>query len=138
MSYNYLVSPVSVGRFSSVPRGQVRLRCRADRPQHRGAHSESDCDQPRHCLADHADDSVGPTDSGTAPAVVFSDVELQVLCAYSKKALKPPSTLGDMVRLVARIGGYLGRANDPAPGHQLMWRGYSQLQLMCEGFTLRE
>jgi Transposase Tn5 dimerisation domain len=43
-----------------------------------------------------------------------------------------------MVRLVARIGGYLGRANDPAPGHQLMWQGYEQLQLMCEGFTLRD
>jgi len=52
--------------------------------------------------------------------------------------LKPPSTLGDMVRIVAQIGGYLGRANDPAPGHQLMWQGYSQLQIMCEGFTLKD
>jgi len=43
-----------------------------------------------------------------------------------------------MVRIVAQIGGYLGRANDPAPGHQLMWQGYSQLQIMCEGFTLRD
>jgi len=52
--------------------------------------------------------------------------------------LKPPSTLGEAVRLVARIGGYLGRANDPPPGHQLMWRGYSQLRIMCEAFTLRD
>ena len=52
--------------------------------------------------------------------------------------MKPPSTLGDMVRIVAQIGGYLGRAKDPAPGHQLMWQGYSQLQVMCEGFTLRD
>jgi hypothetical protein len=43
-----------------------------------------------------------------------------------------------MVRLVARIGGYLGRAKDPVPGHQLIWQGYSQLQIMCEGFTLRD
>ncbi len=41
------------------------------------------------------------------------------------------------MKLVARIGGYLDRKNDPPPGHQLMWQGYTQLQLMCEGFALR-
>ena len=46
--------------------------------------------------------------------------------------------LRDAVRLVARIGGYLGRKNDPEPGHQLIWEGYQQLQLMCEGFALRD
>jgi hypothetical protein len=70
--------------------------------------------------------------------VLFSDIELQVLRAYAKKRLAPPSTLRDTVRLVARIGGYLGRKNDPEPGYQLMWQGYSQLLLLCEGFALRE
>lgn len=55
-----------------------------------------------------------------------------------KKRLKPPSRLYEAVRLVARIRGYLGRTKDPEPGHQLMWRGYQQLQLMCEGFGLRD
>ena len=55
-----------------------------------------------------------------------------------KKDLEPPSTLRDTVRLVARIGGYLGRKSDPEPGHQLMWQGYQQLQLMCEGFAFRD
>ena len=55
-----------------------------------------------------------------------------------KKRLNPPSRLYEAVRLVARMGGYLGRAKDPEPGHQLMWRGYQQLQLMCEGFSLRD
>ena len=45
--------------------------------------------------------------------------------------------LGDMVELVANIGGYLGRSNDPPPGHQLMWRAYTYLQLMCEGYALK-
>jgi len=44
--------------------------------------------------------------------------------------------LGEAVKIVARLGGYLGRANDPPPGHQLMWRGYTHLQLMCDGFVL--
>jgi hypothetical protein len=73
------------------------------------------------------------------PEVLFSDLELQVLRAYAKKKrLTPPSTLRATVRLVARIGGYLGRKNDPEPGHQLMWEGFSQLLLMCEGFALRD
>jgi hypothetical protein len=46
--------------------------------------------------------------------------------------------LGEAVRLVAKIGGYLGRKNDPPPGHQLIWQGYAALQLMCFGFALRD
>ena len=72
------------------------------------------------------------------PEVMFSTIEIRVLRAYAKKKLKSPSTLHDAVRLVARMGGYLDRKNDPEPGHQLMWKGYSQLQLMCEGFSLKD
>ena len=54
-----------------------------------------------------------------------------------KKKVNPPDCLGDMVKLVAKLGGYLCRSNDLPPGHQLLWRGYTHLQLMCEGFLLR-
>jgi hypothetical protein len=37
---------------------------------------------------------------------------------------------------VAYLGGYLGRAKDPPPGHQIMWRGYADLQILCEGYEL--
>jgi len=71
--------------------------------------------------------------------ILFSDIELRTLRAYAKKKqLEPPSLLGDAVRLVARIGGYLGRNNDPPPGHQLLWRGYTEFQFMCLGFALLE
>jgi hypothetical protein len=40
--------------------------------------------------------------------------------------------------LVAIIGGYLARRKDTPPGHQLMWLGYAYLQLMCEGYLLRD
>ncbi len=53
-----------------------------------------------------------------------------------KKRLKPPGFLGDAVKLVASIGGYLNRKNDPPPGHQIMWRGYLEFQYMCFGFAL--
>jgi len=45
--------------------------------------------------------------------------------------------LGEAVRLVAKIGGYLGRNNDPPPGHQLIWQGDAEFQFMCLGFALR-
>ena len=52
--------------------------------------------------------------------------------------MKPPTLLGDAVTLVAKIGGYLARNNDPPPGHQLLWHGYREFQLMCLGFALLE
>jgi hypothetical protein len=39
--------------------------------------------------------------------------------------------------MVAKIGGYLGRKNDPPPGHQLIWQGYAALRFMSLGFALR-
>ena len=52
--------------------------------------------------------------------------------------MKPPRFLRDAVRLIATIGGYLGRNNDPPPGHQLIWQGYAMFQLMCLGLALRD
>ncbi len=71
--------------------------------------------------------------------VLFSEVEIRVLGAWAKNVqAKPPTTLGEAVRLVARIGGYTHRNNDPPPGHELMWYGYQNLTLMCMGYELRE
>jgi len=42
------------------------------------------------------------------------------------------------VILVAHLGGYLARLNDSPPGHQVMWHGYACLQLMSEGYHLRD
>lgn len=71
--------------------------------------------------------------------LLFSDVEIRTLQAYAKKKrLKPPSTVGEAVLLVAKIGGYLGRNSDPPPGHQLLWQGYTEFQFMCMGFALLE
>jgi hypothetical protein len=69
--------------------------------------------------------------------LLFSDLEIEVLGAVAKKKrLKPPANLGNAVRLVAKLGGYLGRKSDPPPGHQLMWQGYAKLRVLCEGYAL--
>ena len=71
--------------------------------------------------------------------VLFSDIEIRTLHSYAKKkGLKPPILLGDAVRLVATIGGYLDRKSDPPPGHQLLWLGYTAFQYMCAGYSLMD
>ena len=71
--------------------------------------------------------------------VLFSDLEIEVLQAHAKKKrIAKPTRLGDAVRLVARLGGYIGRTNDLHPGHPIMWQGYSQLQSLGEGLSLRD
>jgi hypothetical protein len=75
--------------------------------------------------------------------LLFSDLEITLLQAFAdtmggKKKLQPSARLGDAVTVVAKLGGYLDRNNDPPPGHQLMWRGFAYLQGMCLGFTLRD
>ena len=71
-------------------------------------------------------------------AAELSETEVTVLNAFATQhRIKPPANLGDAVRLVARLGGYLGRNNDPPPGHQVMWKGYTVLQMLCLGFSLR-
>jgi hypothetical protein len=71
--------------------------------------------------------------------VMFSDVEIKILKAFAKKRkLDTPDQLqlGTAVQLVARLGGYLARKNDPPPGHQVMWHGHTVLGNMCEGYAL--
>ncbi|HEU0203800.1 MAG TPA: IS4 family transposase, partial [Burkholderiaceae bacterium] len=71
--------------------------------------------------------------------VLFADIEVRTMCAYAKQnALPPPTQLGRAVRLVAKLGGYIGRNSDPPPGHQLLWQGFIALQLMALGFAIRD
>jgi hypothetical protein len=71
--------------------------------------------------------------------VLFSDLEVRVLHAFARqRKLEGPTALGIAVGLVARLGGYLARGNDPPPGHEVMWRGFTLLQGMSMGFALHE
>lgn len=72
-----------------------------------------------------------------APEVLFTDIEVQLLQGFADlHALPPPTNLGSAVRLVAKLGGYIGRNRDPPPGHQVLWHGYTGLQIMTLGATL--
>lgn len=47
-----------------------------------------------------------------------------------------PPPLGQAVRWVARLGGFLGRAGDGEPGVKVLWRGLRRLEDLTLGWQL--
>jgi hypothetical protein len=61
---------------------------------------------------------------------VFSAVEIQVLHLRVTKALPPVEqslTLREIVRMLGKLGGHLGRKGDGEPGVLILWRGWMRL-----------
>ena len=64
---------------------------------------------------------------------VFDDVEMQVLEELSEgKKKRPLTNLYNAIIIIARLGGYLDRNNDPPPGYEVFWKGYEFFQSMCQ------
>lgn len=60
--------------------------------------------------------------------------EWQALCCYARKTGKPPPTAPntrDALRLIAKLGGFLGRKHDGEPGMTYIWRGWEKLMQMA-------
>ena len=45
-------------------------------------------------------------------------------------------TLGDYLKALARLGGWLARAKDGPPGNMVIWRGWRRLEDISRGFKL--
>jgi Transposase DNA-binding len=75
-----------------------------------------------------------------APAeVALTETEIQILDALTKPP--PAATPGQKdlthyLLILAKLGGYLARANDPPPGNLVMWRGITRLTEIHLGFLL--
>ena len=64
------------------------------------------------------------------PDLVFTALELRVLNAIVKdppKRARPSRSVSRYLLKLARLGGYLARANDPPPGNMVIWRGLTSL-----------
>ncbi len=60
--------------------------------------------------------------------VLFSDLEIRVLRDVARERNRPPpETLGSAMLIMAMLGGYLNRTNDPPPGHRIIWTGYTAM-----------
>ncbi len=63
-------------------------------------------------------------------SVCFDDAEWKALVAYTTHNPIPPATpptLREAIRLVAMLGGFLGRKGDGEPGTQTLWLGVQRL-----------
>jgi hypothetical protein len=73
------------------------------------------------------------------PALALTQLELQLLDQLAPDRSPPtqPPTLSHYIIKIARLGGYLARARDPAPGNIVMWRGLARLTDIAIGYSLR-
>jgi hypothetical protein len=74
-------------------------------------------------------------------AAEFTEQECAVLGAYRRQHRGgadggPPRTLAEAVRVLAQLGGYLGRKHDGPPGVQVLWRGLRSLHDIALGYQL--
>jgi hypothetical protein len=72
-----------------------------------------------------------------APTLALTEVEIALLDRLVKDQHSPGrKKLGHYLTKIARLGGYLARANDPPPGNMVMWRGLSRLTDIALGATV--
>ena len=75
-------------------------------------------------------------DPKAAPAAVFTDLEIELLdslCPNTGQSVA--CTLDFYMTCIARLGGYLARRHDAPPGATVIWRGFSRLADLLEGFA---
>jgi hypothetical protein len=73
------------------------------------------------------------------PELALTKIEiglLDELLKDSSTSSPPKNNLSTYLTKIARLGGYLGRANDSPPGNTVMWRGMSRLTDIALGFAI--
>jgi hypothetical protein len=75
-----------------------------------------------------------------APCLVALDEhEWQALYAHHHRTTRlpdTPPTLHETVRMLAQLGGFLGRKGDGEPGVKVLWRGWTRLQDIVDTWRL--
>ena len=70
--------------------------------------------------------------------VVFDPEEWQAawMVVHRQKPSPEPPPLGERVRLVARLGGFLGRKSDGSPGPKAIWEGMEKVRHYAVGIEV--
>ncbi len=69
----------------------------------------------------------------------FQEEEWKALCIHSTKNPYPPETpptLNEAIRIMAKLGGFMGRKGDGEPGTTSLWRGIQRLDDITETFRI--
>lgn len=65
--------------------------------------------------------------------ILFSDMEILALEDFPEdRKLGAPDNLDRAVLIMAMMGGYLNRKNDPPPGYEKIWEGYTCLAVRLD------
>jgi hypothetical protein len=69
--------------------------------------------------------------------VILCEDEWRVLCAVARREPPPPTPppLREAIRMIAKLGGFLGRKSDGEPGTVTIWRGLDRLAALAEGYA---
>jgi len=71
--------------------------------------------------------------------IIFSEIEIKCLYGALEKAVpKATPTLGEIVKLIGQLGGYMNRNKDGPPGPKTMWIGMQRLSYIVLGLQLSE
>jgi transposase-like protein len=79
------------------------------------------------------------SDPDAPPDLALTEAEIGLLDHLMKdrdQRLLRRKTISHYLTKIARLGGYLARANDPPPGNTVMWRGMSRLTDIELGATI--
>lgn len=70
--------------------------------------------------------------------MILEEFEWKALCATvharTRQLREKPPTLREAVRIIAQLGGFLGRKCDGEPGPQTLWRGLRRLHDLTQGW----
>jgi hypothetical protein len=76
--------------------------------------------------------------TATLPATeVVSEVYVSVL-SLKRYGVQRPLTVREFILALGRLGGHQNRRRDGLPGWLVLWRGWTKLQLLVEGFLVAQ
>lgn len=82
---------------------------------------------------------INRSEADAAPKIALTPLEIQILDRVVKDKAHvtvKEKTLSHYLTKIARLRGYLARANDPPPGNTVMWRGLARLTDIEIGFSM--
>ena len=82
---------------------------------------------------------LGRTVPDVSCEIFFREEEWKALCIHYTKNPHPPETpptLNEAIRIMAKLGGFIGRKGDGQPGTTALWRGIQRLDDITETFRI--